>query len=434
MKNIYFILFAFIISLLSCKNDDIIENEPIVTELVKPNILLIIADDMGLDATPGFSEGSVKPHMPNLQGLINSGVRFNNLWSAPTCSPTRASILTGKYGVETGVLEVGDEVSTAEISIQKYLDDHALDAYNHAVIGKWHLSNISTHPNDMGIDHYAGLLEGGVQSYWNWQLTQNGITSQSTEYITTKITDLAIDWVGEQENSWFLWLAYNAPHTPFHLPPSDLHTQGDLPSDSASIEANPLPYYMAALEAMDSEIGRFLNSMSDEEKEKTIIIFIGDNGTPNQVAQLPYRRTTAKGTLFQGGINVPMIVSGFQVSRRNEIETNMINTTDLFATIADIAGTGTSEVNNSISFKSLFTNSDTGKRTIAYSEIEGLPRNGYTIRDETYKLIVFNTGEERFYNLEEDPYEEEDLLLIGLNNDEMISKENLELKAQGIRE
>jgi arylsulfatase A-like enzyme len=69
------------------------------------------------------------------------------------------------------------------------------------------------------------MLSGAAKSYWNWQFTENGETTTETEYATTKFTDLAIDWKNKQEKPWFLWLAYNAPHTPFHLPPNDLHSQ-----------------------------------------------------------------------------------------------------------------------------------------------------------------------------------------------------------------
>lgn len=304
-----------------------------------PNILLIIADDMGLDATPGYTIGNVKPNMPTLQSMINSGVKFNNVWSNPVCTPTRAGILTGKYGNKTGILKVDDVMPTSEISIQKHLDNNA-SGYSHAVIGKWHLSRDANHPTDMGIDYFAGILGGGVQSYWNWNFTQNGQTTTSTEYTTTKFTDLAINWIDAQTQPWFLWLAYNTPHTPFHLPPNDLHYQGDLPSDQASIDANPLPYYLAMIESMDTEMGRLIKSMSTEEKDNTIIIFIGDNGTPNKVAQ-EYTSTRVKGAVYQGGVNVPMIISGKNVIRTNSSEDALINTTDLFATIADIAGTGT---------------------------------------------------------------------------------------------
>lgn len=371
-----------------------------------PNILLVIADDMGLDASPGFDMGTIKPNMPNLQNLINSGVRFSNLWSNPTCTPTRSSIITGKYGFRTGVTMVGDILSTTETSIQSYLDDHTGSSYEHAVIGKWHLSNSPTHPNEMGVGYYAGLISGGVQSYWNWNLTENGETAVSTEYSTTKITDLAINWLTEQTKPWFLWLAYNAPHTPFHLPPEGLHYQGSLPQDEASIDANPLPYYMAILEAMDTEFGRLLNTLSQDQMDNTVIIFIGDNGTPNQVVQ-DYGSNRAKGSLYQGGINVPMVISGKDVSRSNQSEDALINTTDLFATIADIAETGTTEINDSKSFMNLLSDSDAITREYTYAETGS---DGYAIRNATHKYILFSNGSEALYDLDENPMEDPNLL------------------------
>ena len=377
-----------------------------------PNILLIIADDMGLDATPGYSLGSTKPNMPNLQSLIDTGIRFNNVWSNPTCTPTRAGILTGKYGFRTNVTKVGDVLSTSETSIQKQLD-LSNTGYNHAVIGKWHLSdNDAMHPTNMGINHYAGTLGGGVQSYWNWNFTENGQTSTSTEYTTTKFTDLAINWIGEQTQPWFLWLAYNAPHTPFHLPPNDLHYQGNLPTDQASIDANPLPYYMAMIEAMDTEIGRLIDTMSEEEKENTVIIFVGDNGSPNQVVQ-EYNNNRAKGSLYQGGVNVPMIISGKNIIRVNATEDVLINTTDLFATILDIADTGITDLHDSKSFKGLLTTTNTTKRDYIYTEIgQDSGISDYAIRNTTHKYIYFEDGSEAMYDLSDNPLERPNLLSV----------------------
>ena len=396
--------------ILSCSKESNSSEEPIDQEKPStPNILLIIADDMGLDATPGFNVGTIKPTMPNLQKMISSGIRFTNLWSYPTCTPTRSSILTGKYGFRTNVLKVDDELSTSEISLQKHLDNTNSN-YEHAVIGKWHLSKTTTHPTQMGVGYYAGLLTGGVASYTNWNFTENGQTTTSNEYTTTKFTDLAIDWIDKQSKPWFLWLAYNAPHTPFHLPPNNLHTQS-LPSDQASIDANPQPYYMAALEAMDTEIGRLLDSMSEEEKENTVIIFIGDNGTPGRVVQ-EYNTRRAKGSVYQGGVNVPMIVSGKNVSRFNEMDESLLNTTDLFATISDIAGTGTTELNDSKSFKELLITPVSNFREYVYTEIG--ENNGfgsdYTIRNATHKYILFANGEEAFYDLSASPLENPNLL------------------------
>jgi arylsulfatase A-like enzyme len=402
------------------------------TNASKPNILLVIADDMGLDATPNYPEGTIKPNMPNLQSLMNSGVRFTNLWSYPVCSPTRASILTGKYGSKTGVQQVGDVISTTESSIQSFLKSNTANAYTSAIIGKWHLSNNASDPTTMGIDYFAGILNGGVQSYTNWNFTENNVTSNSTEYTTTKFTDLAIDWIDKQTKPWFLWLAYNAPHTPFHLAPSGLHSQGNLPTDSGSIDANPMPYYMSAIEALDTELGRLLSSLTPEEKANTLIIFIGDNGSPNQVAQSPYSRRKAKNSLYQGGVNVPMVVSGYGVTRTNDEENALVHTTDLFTTIVSAAGVSTNSYENSTSFYDLLSSANSNKRTYTYTEIISGGIKGYAIRNEDYKLIKYENGDEEFYQLSNDAYENANLLLGG-NLTTQASNAKAELEAEAIR-
>jgi arylsulfatase A-like enzyme len=404
--SIVIIAYAFIFSCSSNDESGTPEENP---ESSKPNILLIIADDMGLDATPGYNIGNIKPNMPNLQNMMNSGLRFNNLWSNPVCTPTRGTILTGKYGFRTNVLKVDDPMSTTETSLQRHLDN-TNSGYNHAVVGKWHLSSDPSHPTSMGVGYYAGLINGGVQSYTNWNLTENGTTSNSNEYTSTKFTDLAIDWVDQQTQPWFLWLAYNAPHTPFHLPPNDLHSQGNLPSDQVSIDANPLPYYLAMIEAMDTEMGRLIASLSEAERDNTVIIFIGDNGSPGQVAQ-EYNSNRAKGSIYQGGVNVPMIVSGKNVTRINAIEDALINTTDLFATISELAGNSTPEINDSKSFKDLLTSSNPETRDYTYTEVgNNAGGSDYTIRNATHKYMLFDNGTERFYNLNTNPLENPNLL------------------------
>ena len=439
-------LIALVFLLFSCSTDttdpivdtgdDTTDETPTPTES-SPNILLIIADDMGLDASPGYNLGSVKPNMPNLQNMINTGLRFNNLWSYPTCTPTRSSIITGKYGFRTNVMNVNDVLSTSETSIQQHIASNTGNTYSTAVIGKWHLSMDASHPTNMGIDYYAGLINGGVQSYWNWNFTENGQTSSSSEYATTKFTDLAIDWLDDQTKPWFLWLAYNAPHTPFHLPPNELHSQGVLPIDQASIDANPLPYYMAMLEAMDSEMGRLISSMTQEEKDNTVIIFIGDNGTPNQVVQ-EYSSQRAKGSVYQGGVNVPMVVSGLDVSRMNQTEDALINTTDLFTTVSEITGAGGSSINDSQSFMPLLTDANATKREYVYTEI-GKDTGGfdYTIRNATHKYILFDNGSEALYNLVNNPLENPNLLnpaQLPLSASDSTIKDELTAKVAEIRQ
>ena len=422
-------LFLFSLFCLSCSSPLETPIDSGGVEVTKPNILLVIADDMGKDATPNFSEGTIKPNMPTLQSLMNSGITFDNFWSYPVCTPTRASILTGKYGVNTNVIDVGDPISTAETSLQSYINSNTNNDYATAIIGKWHLSNSATDPIIMGIDYFAGIVNGGVGDYFNWNFNENGTASNSRTYTTTKLTDIAIDWVDDQTKPWFLWMAYNAPHTPFHLAPTELHSQGNVPTDEASINANPIPYYMSAMEAMDTELGRFLGNLSSEERANTVIIFIGDNGTPGKVAQNPYSRLTVKGTLYQGGVNVPMIVSGVDVTRAGEREDALIQTTDLFATIANITGVSVSEIHNSKSFYPQLTSATNDGRSFVYTEIV----DGYAIRNATYKLMKYDNGDEELYNLVQDPYENRNLIGTTLSAEATNEKANLISEAIAIR-
>jgi arylsulfatase A-like enzyme len=431
MKLSSFTTILLSLFLISCSSSEIHtdDDEEIILPTSKPNILLVIADDVSKDAVPNYTEGTTKAYMPILQDLMNTGITFDNTWVYSVCSPTRASILTGKYGVNTGVLKVDDAISTTEVSMQKYIKDNSNDAYSTAIIGKWHLSKVVSDAITMGVDYYAGILNAGVTDYYNWTLYENGKSATSTEYATTKLTDLAIDWTSKQTKPWFLWMAYNAPHTPFHLAPTNLHSQGSLPTDDASINSNPLPYYLSALEALDTEMGRFLSSLSAEERANTVIIFIGDNGVPNKVAQSPYKKTKVKESLYQGGINVPMVVSGVGVNRMGVRETALISSTDLYTTIGNITGVITKEIYNSTSFYDVFTDKNANKREFVYSEKEDV----FTIRNNTYKYIKSDNGTEEFYKLSTDAYEGSNLIGTTLSTEASIAKNALITESNSIR-
>ncbi len=102
----------------------------------------------------------------------------------------------------------------------------ATTGYKANLIGKWHLAGAGAaldHPAEPGVPNYFGLIRGGTRDYCDWPAVENGEEVRMNEYATTVFTDRAIDWIGAQEGHWFLWLAYNAPHAPFHLPPAHLH-------------------------------------------------------------------------------------------------------------------------------------------------------------------------------------------------------------------
>lgn len=429
MKNLIFTFIIF--SLFSCGKDKGITEIPNPTEET-PNILFIIADDISKDALNGFSEGSIKANTPNIDAIRTSGLSFNRFWSYPTCSPTRASILTGKYGYRTNVKWAGDELALSETSLQKYISDQTNNSYSTAMVGKWHLSggDASFNPEIFGIDYYAGLIRGEAQSYYNWRLSENGSSSLEATYTTEKFTDLAINWIDQQDKPWFMWLAHNAPHTPFHVPPSEMHSQGNLPAFVEGMDE--IPYYMAAIEAMDFQIGRLLNNFTPEERANLLIIFMADNGTPNQVAQFPYSTTTAKGSLYQGGINVPMFISGKGVSRTGN-DDHLITSTDLFATISEIAGVKVDEINDSKSFKSLLSQSS-DIRNFQYAEKDNGTIDNWAISNGTYKLIENANGNKELFNLNNDPYEENNLLDGTLTINDTNAQLELEMELAQIRQ
>jgi arylsulfatase A-like enzyme len=375
------------------------------TVMIKPNVLLIIADDQGVDASAQYSFSSDLPATPTINLLAEQGLTFDNVWATPACTTTRGSLITGQHGINSGISYVPAVMDTETVTLQRYIKSFAEgNDYQTAVVGKWHLGGSNpelSHPIDSGIDYYAGTITGTLTDYYDWELTENGVNTASSEYHTTKITDLAMDWLDEQnqqDTPWFMWLAYVAPHSPFHLPPNNLHNRDHL--TGSDIESNKREYYLAAIEAMDSEIGRLLDSLPAEERDNTLIIYIGDNGTPASVIDASvYDRTHSKGSLFEGGIRVPMVVSGYGVTRQNVRESALVNTSDFYATISHFIGNSATKINDSYSFVDLLSQAGNGLRDYNYSEFESSEVTGWAVRNQDHKLIEYDDGSQALYLL-----------------------------------
>jgi arylsulfatase A-like enzyme len=407
--------------------------DSIDTEISTPsrgNVLLIIADDLGLDAHPCYALGETFSPMKNVKKLCDSGVVFDKVWSNPVCSPTRASILTGRYPHQHQIGEVVRSGATNGLALGEWTLPMALDSHDevqiaHANIGKWHLGGLNnggaTSPNLFGWDHYEGLIQGTLESYFSYNETVNGISQAVDEYATTETVNDAIRWIGEQEESWVLWLAFNAPHIPFHLPPSLLHSNPALVDDVDVIQENPRPYFRATLEALDIEIGRLLDNIDPEILAQTDIIFVGDNGTTEEVADSHYPMGRGKGTVYQGGIHVPLVVAGPSVVAGGRRSNTLVNVSDLFATVLDIQGVDWREnlpegrVVDSQSLLPVLNAeaSDGDGREWIMSEIfgtyKGLGQRALRIND--HKLIQLPEEREEMYDLSVDPFETTNLLL-----------------------
>lgn len=406
-----------------------------VEDASPPNIIMVIGDDVGIDSSPCYEVGAEKPNMQNLEALCESGVVFDNVWATPACSSTRAAILTGQYGLRTGVLAAGEELQDTE-SVFDILANDTATPYSNAVIGKWHVGGKHPDPNHpalFGVEHYAGFLTSGLKDYYEWDITEDGVSSHVSGYATTVFTDKALEWIEEQDSAWFLWLAYNAPHVPNHIPPEGMYTQQGLTGTPQDMRQNTRSYYFAALEALDSEMGRLLDSLPPEVRANTVIIFIGDNGTHNTVSQ-GYDPEKTKFTVYEGGIHVPMIIAGDGVSRIGEREDALVNITDLFATIAEMAGVDEVSQPDSVSFMDALTNPNFTGREYAYSEFRF--ENGstaWTVRDLQYKLIEYSDGRRELYDLSVDPFESNDLLADGISEEMAAVISELENYRKGLQ-
>ena len=380
----------------------------------QPNVLLLIADDYGVESSVCYEELAVNPaNTPRLAELCNDGLVFENAWSSPSCTPTRAGLLTGRHGFRTGIGEQNGalQIGADELTLPRLLDQSD-SGYRAASFGKWHLGGDADYPNEMGWNHFSGLHNGVIGDYFNWTKTENGDEVQVTEYNTTHIVNDALDWIGDGQDPWFAWVAFSAPHSPFHLPPEDLHT-ADLPGGQAHIDANEGEYYNAAVEALDTEIGRLLDSLAPDVRDNTVVVFIGDNGTPGQVSS--HARGEAKGGVFEGGIHVPFVVSGPDVEPgRSEA---LVGTIDIFSTVLDITNADVDDLLantqiDSVSVLDIEAGSP-GNNEFVMSEIFGVNtaanRAGKSIRDEQYKLIAFDNGNTEFFDLIADPRSEESI-------------------------
>lgn len=396
------------------------------------NVLLIIADDLGADMVGLYSTADTAA-TPSIDSLAADGVLFTNAWSYPTCSPTRSAILTGRFGFRTGVGFPGDQIPLTEFTIPDALNNAG---YATACIGKWHLGGNSNgginNPTNMGFDYYEGATTGGISDYYNWTKVTNGSSSTITNYATSETVDNAITWINNQgTDDWFCQVAFNAPHSPFHKPPNDLHSYDSLSGSANHINNNPELYYKAMIEAMDTEMERLLNSISSSVLANTNVIFIGDNGTPNNVS--PGIRNGTKGTLYEGGVHVPFIVKGPIVSGSlNRSNDSPIHVVDLFDTIIEMAGATNSggAIIDSLSIVDYLTNENQSNyHSFSYTEqfrSSTNPRDGEAIRNETYKLIKFtSSGNEEMYNLFSDPNETTNLLDGSLTNTQQTNYDSL---------
>lgn len=399
----------------------------------RPNVLLVVADDVGVDLIPAYGEYNDPPITPTIDALAHEGMLFRNAYSNPLCSPTRATILTGRYALRTGIgvniFENTAALKLSEVTIPELLDN-GNSGFSHSCFGKWHLGNATVGgnlaPNLAGFSHYDGCLLGLLApppiNYFAWPRDVDGVVSTCTVYATTQVVDSALAWIQQAPEPWFCSLNFNAANYPLHAPPAGLCYE-DLTGLDPSM--TPRPFTKAMVEAMDTELGRLFANLGSI-LDNTMVIFVGDNGTQNNSLAPPLGPSNhGKGSLYEGGINVPWIVKGPGVVAGSVCDA-LVNTTDLFRTIAEIAGVDPDAVIPEVTLDSVTTVpyfADPGRaplRRWVFSEwTEPVGATGSQItyaaramRDERYKLILQGRAGLAYelYDLWNDPYEQHNLL------------------------
>lgn len=382
-----------------------------------PNILLIVADDVGAEASSlyAFTGESGAARTPNLEKIARRGLVFENTWVNPMCSPTRATIVSGMYGFHTGVLIAGDVLATDTRTIWDYIASESPARYDMAVFGKWHLGGNGgdiKHVQDMRVPNYRGFLGAQISDYFQWTAWDGntGTSQPVTTYSTTALTDWAIDFIHRHKatrpgDPWFVYLPYNAAHAPFQVPPRKLHSI-DLGSQKPGDRAATVPVYKATIEAMDSEIGRLLKQIN---LKNTLVIYLGDNGTPGNVKDAGARVRGSKMSAWEGGARVPLTIAGAGVTRKGR-EAALVNGVDIHATIAAAAGIPVRQVRDGFSLVPLFSDAKASSgRNFSFTEFCTGQTARFAIRDLTYKLVYDNAVGWGLYNLAEDPLESRNL-------------------------
>jgi arylsulfatase A-like enzyme len=389
-----------------------------------PNVLLIVADDVGRDLVSAYDLSPDAPPTPTIDQLAQQGVIFANAYAFPWCSPTRAGILTGLYpprhfGIGRAIrVERDTEVSLPldVLTLPRALDQSTQWEWSHALVGKWHLTKMADGAVDAPLRHGFQRFQGAIanlypqhaydgkdQNYYDWERVVDGKVERTSNYATTQAVDDSLAVIGEMKQPWFLWLAFQTAHDPYDAPPDELHSYGDLGGASVAVRSR------AMVEALDRELGRLLSSMDPEVRRNTLVIFAGDNGTDEVAFTGDLEDLPGKSTVFELGVHVPLIVSGDRVAQPDRVFDGLVHTNDIFATVLDIGGvlaTQRPSEFNSISFLPALLNPRApGAREVVYSETYDPNGPGpyryraRMLRDERFKLIERGNGTEKFFDM-----------------------------------
>jgi arylsulfatase A len=291
----------------------------------RPNIVFMLADDMGYGDFSAFNGGL--SNTPALDTLMAEGVCLTQQYTAsPVCNPSRACLMTGRYPHRTGSVDTLEWWGLERLALREMTLADILKAagYITGLVGKWHLGAFDPryHPNRRGFDE-AVCFRGGMHDYYNWRLEFNDrIVRGDGRYLTDVWTEEAVRFIERHRTEpFFLHVTYNAPHTPLEAPPEELK-----PFREAGRVNLGVSMIYAMIHRMDSGIARILETIKRLGlEEDTVILFTSDNGPQfggegdHCTTRFNCQFNGAKGSVYEGGIRVPMIVrwpAGLQGGRQ----------------------------------------------------------------------------------------------------------------------
>ena len=388
----------------------------------QPNIVFLLADDLGFKDV-GYRGGNIKT--PNIDKLASAGTRLEQFYVQPVCSPTRSSLLTGRYPMRYG-LQVGVVRPWARHGLpleERTLAQALKEAgYTTAICGKWHLGHLNSKylPTSRGFDHQYGHYNGALDYFTHirdkgldWHRNDEPLREEG--YTTNLIADESVRLIKQHDTSrpLFLYVPFNAPHSPFQAPQSYIDMYKHFKDKRRRI-------YAAMVTCMDDAIGRIVSALDKRGLTRnTLIIFCSDNGGVSGVADNG-RLRGQKAQLYEGGIRVPAIAVWPGVLKAGAIVNEPLHIVDMYPTLLKLAGARLEQA-LPIDGKDAWPTIAQGKPS-PHKEIllNVTPYNG-ALRRGDWKLVHNgNLGanytnakpsEDTFelFNLAEDPYERNDL-------------------------
>jgi len=401
---------------------------PAMAATQRPNILLIIVDDLG--AADLACLGSRDMQTPYLDDLFADSLQLRQYYSnSPVCSPTRAAVLTGCYpdrvGVP-GVIRTNDANSWGYFQpVLPTLPQHLRGlGYETAAVGKWHLGlRPENHPNRHGFEYFKGFLGDMMDDYLDHRRHGNNYMREGDRVIDPQghATDLfsqwAIDFIEARgkrrfRKPWFLYLAYNAPHTPIE-PPTQWLRQVQQREPNIDPKRAAL---VALIEHLDDGIGKVLAALrKTEQYNNTLIVFTSDNGGQLNVGANNGRLRDGKGSMYEGGLRIPgcLKMAGEGLATATDA---VASTVDLMPTLIEIAGGAPPSGIDGNSLRPLLADPDRlwPQREIYFVRREGgstyAGLTSQALRKGNLKLVHnAPTNEFELYDLDDDPQEQTDL-------------------------